>query len=92
MASSIMVGDCVRLADGRIGRVRDTSSGKVTVRVRRKTSETHEFLLLTSSQLERVPCPQGWMSPDGYTRYLKATLSKLRERSAASRRSIRKGK
>jgi hypothetical protein len=92
MAGSLKIGDCVRLADGRIGRVRDASAGKVKVRVRRKTSETHEFLVLISKELKRVRCPPGWMSPDGYNRYLKSTLGKLRKRIAANRRSIRRGK
>ena len=92
MATSIVIGDCVRLADGRIARVREKSAGKLKVRVRRKTSETHEFLVLPSNDVTRVRCPPGWMSPEGYTRYLKATLSKLRRRLAANRRPHRRGK
>ena len=92
MAASIMIGDCVRLADGRIGRVRAKSAGMVKVRVRRTTSETHEFLVLTSNELTRVRCPPGWMSPEGYNRYLKSTLAKMGRRIAVHRRSIRRGK
>jgi hypothetical protein len=29
---------------------------------------------------EPVECPKGWMSPEGYNRYLKTTLAKLRAR------------
>ena len=90
MAASIKKGDCVRLADGRIGRVRGVSAGKITVRVRRKTSQTHEFLVLKSSELQRVPCQPGWMSPEGYNRYLATTLAKMRKRMAAHRRPLRK--
>jgi hypothetical protein len=81
------VGDCVRLADGRIGRVRALSRGTCKVRVRRKTSESHEFLMLERRALKRVNCPKGWMSREGYARYLKVTLAKMREREAASKRS-----
>jgi hypothetical protein len=52
------------------------------VRVRRKTSATHQFLWLSPSDLRKVDCPQGWMSPAGYVRYLKVTLSKMRQRQA----------
>ncbi|HKW54444.1 MAG TPA: hypothetical protein VJO12_12180 [Stellaceae bacterium] len=53
------------------------------LRVRRKTSATHQFLLLDAAQLEPVPCPKGWMSPAGYRRYLRATLRKMRDRRRA---------
>ncbi|MER3424163.1 MAG: hypothetical protein C4293_14025, partial [Nitrospiraceae bacterium] len=78
-------GDCVRLPDGRIARVRDRTGGKVKVRVRRKTSRTHQFLVVAAGELERIQCPKGWMSPEGYNRYVKTTLAKMRERE---RRSI----
>jgi hypothetical protein len=60
------------------------------VRVRRTTSETHQFLKLIGDDLERVDCPKGWMSPEGYFRYLDTTLAKMREREAAKKR--RQGK
>lgn len=85
MAASIKIGDCVRLPDGRIARVRDRTGGKVKVRVRRKTSRTHQFLVVAAGELERIQCPKGWMSPEGYNRYVKTTLAKMRERE---RRSI----
>lgn len=37
------VGDCLALADGRIGRLREASGRTCRVRVRRKTSATHQF-------------------------------------------------
>jgi hypothetical protein len=74
------VGDCVRLPDRRIGRVRGKSGGKYRVRVLRKTSKTHQFVMLPAAKLISVPCPSGWMSPAGYRRYLKPTLEKLRKR------------
>ena len=80
MAARFTVGDCVRVPDGRIGRVRAIDAGRYRVRVQRRTSKTHQFLLLHASELRRVECPAGWMSPDGYRRYLEPTLAKLRER------------
>jgi len=73
-------GDCVQIPDGRIGRVRNMNATKVRVRVMRTTSKTHQFLFFPQSKLQPVPCPKGWMSPDGYNRYLKITLEKMRER------------
>ncbi len=73
-------GDCVKIPDGRIGRVRDYSKGEYRVRVMRKTSHTHQFLKLKEDELSKVDCPKGWMSPEGYNRYLKVTLEKMRQR------------
>jgi hypothetical protein len=87
MAKVWRVGDCARIPDGRIGRVRDVSGGKVRVRVRRTTSATHQFLTFAAKELKRVACPKGWMSPQGYARYLRVTLAKMRQRRAASRGS-----
>jgi hypothetical protein len=81
------IGDCVVLADGRIGRVRGVAGRKYRVRVRRKRSSTHQFLILRGRDLKRVKCPKGWMSRDGYTRYLKTTLAKMRQRQAAAKES-----
>lgn len=80
IVTSIANGDCVRLRDGRIARVRHKLGNVFKLRVRRKTSATHQFLLVRAAELERVPCPQGWMSPAGYRRYLRQTLRKMRER------------
>jgi hypothetical protein len=80
MASSIRAGDCVRIPDGRIGRVRNTVGNAYRVRVRRKTSQLHQFLMFAAKDLKRVDCPKGWMSPAGYLRYLKVTLAKMRQR------------
>ncbi|HEY2854325.1 MAG TPA: hypothetical protein VGJ18_15830 [Gemmatimonadaceae bacterium] len=89
MARRFVVGDCVRVPDRRIGRVRAVLSGKYRVRVQRTTSKTHQFLVLTAAELRRVDCPKGWMSPDGYRRYLQPTLAKMRarERAATKRKS-----
>jgi hypothetical protein len=81
MAHSVRVADCVRLPDGRIGRVRAISGAKVRVRIRRETSQTHQFVLLPVGRVKRIECPKGWMSPQGYARYLRVTLSKARARS-----------
>lgn len=85
--TTVHPGDCVRIPDGRIARVRDTIDGKVRVRVRRRTSKTKQFLWLAADEVQRVDCPAGWMSPEGYNRYLAETLAKMRARreSAESR-------
>jgi hypothetical protein len=80
MAAKFQVGDCVKVPDGRIGRVRGRVGRKLRVRVRRRTSATHQFLLLAPGEVHAVPCPRGWMSPAGYRRYLKPTLAELRAR------------
>jgi hypothetical protein len=81
MAEEIKAGDCVKIPDGRIARVRDNIKGIYSVRVRRKTSQTHQFLEFPKAELVKIACPKGWMSPEGYNRYLKITLEKMRLRS-----------
>ena len=78
--TSIRDGDCVRIPDDRIGRVRAVVGSAYRVRVRRKTSQSHQFLMLAAKDLQRVDCPKGWMSPIGYLRYLRVTLAKMRQR------------
>ncbi len=77
---NIRNGDCVRIPDGRIARVREKSGGRYKVRVRRPTSATHQFLWFPAAELKPAACPTGWMSPTGYNRYLKTTLAKMRQR------------
>ena len=84
MARTFRVGNCVRIPDGRIGRVREVFGRKYRVRVRRATSATHQFLMFGAGDLKRMDCPKGWMSPAGYVRYLKVTLAKMRQRQARS--------
>jgi hypothetical protein len=84
MGQTFRVGDCVRVPDGRAGRVREVSRGTYRVRVRRTTATTHQFLTFAATDLRRVDCPKGWMSPAGYARYLKITLGKMRQRQARS--------
>ncbi len=81
----IQPGDCVEIPDGRIARVRDNEGDIYRVRVRRKTSNTHEFLHFNKSELRIVDCPKGWMSPEGYNRYLKVTLEKMAQREKAKK-------
>jgi hypothetical protein len=83
MEQQIQPGDCVRLPDGRLARVRECLEDRCRVRVRRTTSRTHQFLLVDLGVLTRVDCPKGWMSPEGYNRYLAATVEKMRERAPA---------
>lgn len=78
---AIQMGDCVQVPDGRIGRVRMLDKDKVRVRLMRNTSHTHQFVWFTYSELSVVACPKGWMSPDGYNRYLKITLAKMKIRN-----------
>jgi hypothetical protein len=87
MAKNVHVGDCVRVPDGRVGRVRQKIAHKYRVRLRRTTSATHQFLMFAVKDLERVDCPKGWMSPTGYTQYLKKTLAKMRDRRSAARKT-----
>lgn len=84
MTGRFREGDCVRITDGRIGRVRGSVKGKYRVRVMRATSATHQFLMFAARDLKHVDCPKGWMSPSGYVRYLKVTLAKMRQRRAHS--------
>ena len=86
MLEDIKPGDCVRIPDGRIARVRDRIEEVYRVRARRKTSQTHQFLELHKEDLTKIECPKGWMSPEGYNRYLKITLEKMRARN---RKSVR---
>ena len=78
----IRPGDCVKIPDGRIARVRDSAAGVYRVRVKRQTSNTHQFMKIPGKDLEKVACPKGWMSPEGYNRYLKVTLEKMRLRES----------
>lgn len=73
-------GQCVKIPDGRIGRVRDKKGDIYRVRVMRNTSKTHQFLFFKSIELEVIACPKGWMSPKGYIQYLKQTLAKMEKR------------
>src|SRR5262249_21254512 len=90
MARAIAPGDCVRIADGRIGRVRAASGATYRVRVRRKSSKAHQFLVLSAAQVEPVDCPRGWMRPAAYLRYLRITLAKMRQREVAQAKSRRR--
>jgi hypothetical protein len=76
------LGDCVTVPDGRIGRVRAVKKEKIKVRLMRTTSHTHQFLWFEKTELQIAACPKGWMSPEGYNRYLKVTLAKMKERNA----------
>ena len=75
---TILAGDCVQIPDGRIARVREIGKVEYKVRVRRKTSKSHQFLTFKKEELTQVSCPKGWMSRDGYNRYLKITLAKMK--------------
>ncbi len=76
----ILIGDCVKIPDGRMGRVREKKGNKYKIRVQRKTSKTHQFLFFEAKELKSVACPKGWMSVKGYNQYLKKTLAKMKIR------------
>ena len=77
----IKPGMCVVLPDKRIGRVRDKNNyGEWRVRVKRKTSNSHQFLYFMPNVLKAIDCPHGWMSVDGYNSYVKKTLAKMKEK------------
>jgi hypothetical protein len=80
MSGTIHAGDCVKIPDGRIARVREVSAGLCRVRVQRATSNTRQFLFFRARELKRVDCPKGWMSPVGYNHYLRVTLARTRGR------------
>ncbi|HUH66780.1 MAG TPA: hypothetical protein VLZ07_10145 [Syntrophales bacterium] len=81
----IREGDCVIIPDGRVARVREVSGHRYKVRVRRQTSNTHQFLYLSADEVELTECPKGWMTPEGYNRYLKVILDKMKKRLATTR-------
>ena len=85
MGPSIKAGDCVRIPDGRIGRVRNTVGNTYRVRVRRKMRPSHQFLMFAAKDLRQINCPKGWMSPTGYLRYLRVTLAMMRQRKERKR-------
>jgi hypothetical protein len=87
MSARFQVGDCVRVPDGRTGRIRARVGRKLRVRVQRRTSKTHQFLVLAPAELRALDCPRGWMSPEGYRRYLRPTLAKMRKRMAGRKRA-----
>jgi hypothetical protein len=66
--------------------VRLVTEKQYKVRVRRQTSKSHEFLSFAVGDLEQVDSPKGWMSPEGYSRYLEATLAEMHQREAAKER------
>jgi len=65
-----------------MGRVRAKSGNLYRIRLRRRTSNTHQFLFFQAKALKRIDCPSGWMTPDGYLRYLRVTLAKMRMRQS----------
>lgn len=78
-------GVCVKIPDGRIGRVREKNErGEWKIRVRRISLRSHQFLYFKSRDLKIVDCPKGWMSVEGYNSYLKTTLRKMKKRLSYS--------
>ncbi|MEO8190101.1 MAG: hypothetical protein ABI682_07140 [Acidobacteriota bacterium] len=71
-------GECVRVPDGRPGRVRAHRAGKFSVRVRREGKTTNELLTFAAAQLKRIDPPEGWMTPAGYNRRVAAQKRRRR--------------
>jgi hypothetical protein len=65
MTEEIKPGDCVKIPDGRIARVRTNANGVFRVRVRRKTSQNHQIQEFLEKDLVKVTCPQGLDEPSG---------------------------
>lgn len=76
----MQMGVCVKIPDGRVGRVRDKNGNQWKIRVMRAKGKTHQFLYFSKKQLQVVACPKGWMTPEGYNNYLNKTLAKMNER------------
>jgi hypothetical protein len=90
MSLKINPGDCVQIADGRVARVRENiAHGFSRIRVRKNTSNSHQFLEIRNSELKKIDCPKGWMSPEGFNRYIKVTLRKMKERMRKDKRKIK---
>ncbi len=81
--AALQTGDCVRVPDGRPGRIRGRQVGQLRVRVRRPGSEVDEILLFRPGQLARIEPPAGWMTPEGYRRRLAAARRGARARREA---------
>lgn len=81
--ASLQAGDCVRVPDGRPGRVRGREGGRLLVRVRRPGSTVDELLLFRSAQLSRIAPPSGWMTAQGYRRRLAAARRNAKIRREA---------
>lgn len=76
-------GECVRVPDGRPGRVREARGERVRVRVRRRGGTTDELLDLAPSELRGIDPPAGWMSPEGYNRRVAAARRNAKKRNGS---------
>jgi hypothetical protein len=90
--AAFQAGDCVRIPDGRPGRVRGRQEGKIRVRVRRRATGRDEILLLAAKELERIDPPAGWMSRDGYNRRVAAARRNARARAVRPARRKSRGR
>ena len=70
--ASFRRGECVRVPDGRPGRVRAARGDKIHVRVRRRGTKTDEVLPFSGADLKPSDPPAGWMTPEGYRRRIAA--------------------
>lgn len=84
------LGDCVKIPDGRIGRVRARENNLWKIRVKREKSNSHKFMYFRTNELKVINCPKGWMSPEGYNSYVEKTLYKMKKRLSKKRSRSRK--
>ena len=76
-------GECVRVPDGRPGRIREARGDTVRVRVRKRGGTTDEILAFSPGDLKAIDPPAGWMSPAGYNKRLLAARRNARKRADA---------
>ena len=79
-------GDCVRVPDGRPGRVREARGGTIRVRVRRRGGTADDVLELAPADLVAIEPPAGWMTRDGYNRRVAAARRNAKARRGANGR------
>lgn len=79
-------GDCVRIPDGRPGRVRDARGDTIHVRVRRRGGTIDDVLELAPADLSGIDPPAGWMTPEGYNRRVAAARRRAKARRGSNGR------
>jgi len=86
--ATFRAGDCVKVPDGRPGRVREARGGRVRVRVRRRGGTTDEIVELASADLRAIAPPPGWMSREGYNRRVAAARRNARRKRRGGRYEV----
>jgi hypothetical protein len=81
MATTFRRGECVRVPDGRPGRIREARGDTIRVRVRKRGGTTDEILAFPPWDLKAIEPPAGWMSPAGYNRRVAAVRRNAKRRA-----------